>query len=70
MHWSGAQPGQSVRMKIEVDLTGTGKWVNYATLDVPGGKTIEQKFPDGYQAYWLRVTAEAATTATAWMIYD
>ncbi|MBI5771978.1 MAG: hypothetical protein HZA93_29665 [Verrucomicrobia bacterium] len=59
-----------VRMKLEVDLTGTGVWATYATLDVPAGRPLEHAFPDGYQAYWLRVTADTATTATAWLTYD
>jgi hypothetical protein len=37
---------------------------------VPPGKSVERVFPDGYQAYWLRVTADAETTATAWLIYE
>jgi hypothetical protein len=61
---------QTVTMKVEVDLAGTGKWVTFATLAVPAGKTVEQAFPEGYQAYWLRVTADAATTATAWLTYE
>ena len=60
----------AVRMTLEVDLTGTGKWVTYATLDVPAGRALEHAFPDGFQAYWLRVSAGVATTATAWLTYD
>jgi hypothetical protein len=25
---------------------------------------------NGFQAYWLRVTADRATTATAWLVYE
>ena len=64
------QARANVRMRVEVDLTGTGKWVTYATLDVPAGRTLEHRFPDGYQAYWLRVMSEVSTTATAWLVYD
>jgi len=59
-----------VRMNLEVDLTGTGHWVSYAKLDVPAGRPLEHVFPDGFQAYWLRVTSEIATTATAWLVYE
>ncbi len=61
---------QAVRMRVEVDLTGTGKWVEYASFDVPAGKPHEHVFPEGYQAYWTRVTATADTTATAWFVYQ
>lgn len=59
-----------VKIRVEVDLTGTGRWVTYQIFDVPVGKSVEHVFPDGYQAYWLRVTAESPTTATAWLTYN
>jgi hypothetical protein len=59
-----------VTMRVEVDLTGTGKWVEYARFAVPAGKPLEHAFPEGYQAYWTRVIADAATTATAWFVYE
>jgi hypothetical protein len=61
---------QAVRIRVEVDLTGTGKWVEYGSLDVPAGKEITHRFPDAYQAYWLRVTADRDATATAWLAYE
>ena len=61
---------QPVRLRVEVDLTGAGKWVEYATFDVPPGEPLEHRFAAGYQAYWLRVSADADTTATAWLKYD
>jgi hypothetical protein len=60
----------AVRMTLEVDLTGTGTWVPYAALDVAPGKSTVHTFPAGFQAYWLRVSAATATTATAWLAYD
>ncbi|MBI4624410.1 MAG: hypothetical protein HY736_14495 [Verrucomicrobia bacterium] len=60
----------SVRMRVEVDFTGTGRWVTNAVVDVPAGKAVDQRFPDGYQAYWVRVSADVGTTATAWLTYD
>ena len=63
----GAQP---VRMRIDIDLTGTGKWVEYATFDVAAAQPVVHRFPDGFQAYWLRVTANRDTTATAWLVYE
>ena len=60
----------SVRVRVEVDLAGTGSWVNYTTLDVPAGKSVDHTFPAGYQAYWLRVIADSPTTATAQLSYN
>ena len=58
-----------VRFRVEVDLTGTGQWVNYRSFDVPAGQSLAHAFPAAYQAYWLRVVAESATTATVWLDY-
>ena len=59
-----------VRVRVEVDLTGTGQWVNYRTFEVPAGQTLTHTFPAAYQAYWLRAVAESPTTATAWLTYN
>jgi hypothetical protein len=59
-----------VRLRVEVDLTGTGLWVAYDTFTVPAGRPLEHTFPAAYQAYWLRVVAESATTATVWLTYN
>jgi hypothetical protein len=61
---------KSARMRVEVDLTGTGKWVEYAVFDVAATKPKVHVFPDGFQAYWLRVSCDQATTATAWLVYE
>ena len=58
-----------VRFRVEVDLTGTGQWVNYRNVDVPAGQALAHAFPAAYQAYWIRFVAESATTATAWLDY-
>jgi hypothetical protein len=58
-----------VRFRVEVDLTGTGQWVNYRSFDVAAGQSLAHAFPAAYQAYWLRVVAESATTATVWLDY-
>jgi hypothetical protein len=61
---------QAVRLKVEVDLTGTGLWVEYRTFDVPASREVRHEFAAAYQAYWLRLTADTATTATAWLVYE
>ncbi|MDP3072076.1 MAG: hypothetical protein Q8N18_17420 [Opitutaceae bacterium] len=66
---SHTSPG-AVRIRLEIDLTGTGVWATYATLDVPAGRPLTHGFPAGYQAYWLRVSADVATTATAQLTYE
>ena len=60
----------TVRIRVEVDLSGTGLWVTYTSLAVPAGQSHDHTFPAGYQAYWLRVTADTSTTATAQLVYE
>lgn len=63
--------GSAVAMRVEVDVTGTGIWKEYAAVKVPAaGKAERVEFPQGFQAYWVRVVSEAATTATAWLVYE
>jgi hypothetical protein len=59
-----------VRIRVQIDLSGTDHWVDYAAFDVPAGKPAIHDFPDGFQAYWLRVSADSATNATAWLHYQ
>ena len=61
---------KSARIRVEVDLTGTGKGVEYAAFDVTATKPKVHVFPDGFQAYWLRVSSDQATIATAWLVYE
>lgn len=59
----------SVGIKLEVDLTGDGNWVEYETFTVPAGEELTHEFPDEFGAYWARCTADAECTATAQFTY-
>jgi hypothetical protein len=61
---------REVAMRVQVDLTGTGVWAEYARFMVPAGRTQAHAFPAGFQAYWVRVISEVETTATAWLVYE
>ena len=60
----------TVVIRVEVDVSGTGLWMPYRTFDVPPEKTMTHDFPRAFQAYWLRVISEADTTATAQLRYE
>ncbi|MDO5580898.1 MAG: M14 family zinc carboxypeptidase [Planctomycetia bacterium] len=53
-------------IEVDFDLTGFSK---YKTITVPSGKKISFLFPEGYQAHWLRISADRSCTATAWCIW-
>jgi len=55
---------------VELDLTGTGMWVIYQEAEVKAGAGLNIEFEPAVQARWLRVTANAACTATAQLKYE
>lgn len=58
------------RVRVEVDITGTGMWREYRTFDLAAGKELEHTFPEGFEAYWVRTVADRDCTATATFIYQ
>lgn len=64
------QSASTVGVTVQVDITGMGDWVTYKTFEVKPGTTVEETFPAGYQAYWLRMVADNACTATAQLKYE
>jgi hypothetical protein len=61
---------KAVKVRVEVDITGTGQWQTWRTLEVAPGKATEQRFPEAFNAYWLRVAADCDCTATATLQYE
>jgi hypothetical protein len=55
---------------VQIDLTGTGHWVDYKIFSVKAGKKINYQFPTEFQAYWIRFISEKDTTATAQLTYQ
>ena len=60
----------TVRFKVEADVAGTRTWSEVTVLEVQAGETTEYELPAAFGAYWLRVTADADTTATAQFTYQ
>ncbi|MBC8164356.1 MAG: hypothetical protein H7Y20_00630 [Bryobacteraceae bacterium] len=58
-----------VRMRVEIDITGSGLWASYAVFDVLPGKELRHTFPTGFNAYWVRTVAMADSKATALLTY-
>lgn len=58
-----------VTFTVEVDPTGNGKWVKYATLTVKPGEQMKHEFKAPFQARWIRFSIDADTNATAWLEY-
>jgi hypothetical protein len=41
----------------------------YKEVKVNAGETFKYEFPSGFQARWIRVTADKDCIATAWLDY-
>jgi hypothetical protein len=57
-------------MIAQIDLTGTGNWVDYKVFGLEAGQVIQHKFPIEFQAYWIRFISEKDTQASAQMTYQ
>ena len=63
----GTQP---VRITVELDAAGDGRFVAYETFTLEAGATLEHAFSHWLNAYWLRTVASAAATVSAQLIYE
>ncbi|MFO0908614.1 MAG: hypothetical protein U0794_09670 [Isosphaeraceae bacterium] len=54
-------------VKVEIDQSGSGDWVEYRTFKVDG--TLRHEFSPAFHAYWVRFSTAADTVATAQVEY-
>ncbi|MEM7453002.1 MAG: hypothetical protein AAF456_01480 [Planctomycetota bacterium] len=59
----------TVSITAEVDISGSGDWVEYQTFEVPAGEVTSHEFPAAFNAYWIRFSTDADTTASAILTY-
>ena len=62
--------GTPVSLRVEVDITGTGKWVGYKNFTVAPGLVLKHQFPDAFSAYWVRLAVDHECKATALFRYE
>ncbi|MEM7305018.1 MAG: hypothetical protein AAF682_00035 [Planctomycetota bacterium] len=68
LHLAHAGTG-TVKLTVEVDISGDGEWVSYATFAVAEeGRT--HVFPASFGAYWVRVRSDRRATVTAQLRYE
>ncbi len=60
----------AVTFTLEVDVVGDGHFKTYSTQTVQPGAYVHYEFPNGYNARWIRVTANKDCQATAWFTYN
>ena len=60
---------QPVTITLQVDIDGTGLWVDYRAFQVEPNKTLTYQFPTGFSACWVRAVSDRDTKATLTLIY-
>ena len=58
-----------VRFTMEVNPMGHGPWIEYKSIAVGAGETVDYTFPDGFDARWIRFKTDKPTVATAYLKY-
>lgn len=61
---------ETLSIRVEIDIEGTGNWQSYKTFAVPARESLSYTFPDALQAYWLRVVSDRDCIATAQLVYE
>ena len=56
-------------IRIEVDPTSNGDWMEYRTEQVKAGTPSTYQFPKVFQARWIRFVSDTDATVTAWLEY-
>lgn len=60
---------QPVTITAEVDPTGDGRWIKYKDFVVKPGEKTRHRFPDQFQARWIRFLSGSDAVVTAWLEY-
>jgi hypothetical protein len=60
---------EAIEMIVEVNFEHNS-WGEYAKITVPPGKTVTHKFPDGFNAHWVRLKSSKDCKATAIFTYE
>ena len=68
MHLSN-DSGHEVKFRVEVDFLGNGTWKVYDTIAVGANGYVAHAFPEGFNAHWIRLTADKDCVATGYFHY-
>lgn len=64
--YSSVEP---IAVTLQVDIDGSGLWVDYRTFDVGPNKTVTHDFPDAFSACWVRAKSNHNATVTCQFDY-
>ena len=58
-----------VTFTLEVNPIGHGEWITYKEIKVEAGKSFNFKFPDSFQARWIRFSVNKSCKTTTFLTY-
>nr|WP_236616238.1 hypothetical protein [Rhodopirellula europaea] len=61
---------ENVTFTLQIDIDGTGRWVDYRSFQVAPDKLLSFDFPVGFSACWVRAVSDRDTTATLQLTYQ
>lgn len=61
---------KTVTFTMEIDPTGDGIWMSYASWKVKPGEKMTVALPRGNFARWIRFVSDTDTTVTTWLKYE
>ncbi len=60
----------ALNVTLQVDITGTGNWVDFKTYEVSGGQSVTETLPESFAAYWVRALADRDGVASVQFRYE
>ena len=61
---------EEVTVTLQVDIDGTGTWVDYRSFNVSPCEPVRYQFPEGFSAYWVRAVSNKDATLSAIFSYE
>lgn len=59
-----------VTVTIQIDIDGTGLWVDHHSIDVNPGKAVDYRFPADFSACWVRAVCDRDAKMTMMFRYE
>ena len=61
---------KEAEITLQIDIDGTGVWMDYKSFPVKAGEALNYQFPEGFSAYWVRAVSNIDVTATVQFKYE
>lgn len=61
---------ETLFVKVEVDPTGNGDWMEYKVFDIAPDKTLTYEFPESFQGRWIRFTTDKNANVNVSLVYE